>query len=62
MRTVESAEAEDTVTMRDPSGLKAAENTNPSCPGNAATTFIVEVSQIYVPSDDAVTSCGLSGL
>jgi len=53
IRTVLSFDA---VTMRDPSGLKAADCTELSCPRNTAISFAVAVSQIRaVLSHYAVT-------
>src|SRR5262249_59076179 len=51
------------VTMRDPSGLKAAEYTALSCPRRTAISLPVAVSQMRaVPSCDAVTMRDPSGL
>ena len=38
---IRAVSSSDTVTMRDPSRLKAAENTEPSCPRNTAISFAV---------------------
>ena len=46
----------DAVTTRDPSGLKAAECTLPSCPRRTAISLALAESQMRaVLSDDAVT-------
>ena len=53
----------DAVTIRDPSGLNAAECTASPWPRSTAISFAVAASQIRaVLSDDAVTMCDPSGL
>ena len=47
--------------MRDPSGLKAAENTEPSCPRNTAVSFALAAFPIpAVLSPDTVTKAAIS--
>jgi hypothetical protein len=53
----------DAVTMRDPSGLKAAEYTEPSSPCRTAISLALATSQMRaVLSRDAVTMRDPSGL
>jgi hypothetical protein len=60
---VPDAGGSDAVTTRDPSGLKAAENTESSWPRRTAISFVVAASQMRaVLSHDAVTMRDPSGL
>jgi hypothetical protein len=60
MRAVLSADA---VTMRDPSGLKAADSTEKVCPRRTTISFAVAASHMRaVLSTDAVTMCEPSRL
>ena len=63
MSQIRAVWSNDAVTIRDPSGLKAADDTPHWGPRSTAISFAVAAFQIRaVLSDDAVTMCDPSGL